>query len=289
MQDSERFVGRELRAADFDAVQQLIAGGPRDHTLFLEPLLRAARAGDPEVWWYGALAGGTQLRALMGIRGHAAVVYGQTDAAVAAMAREALKAQGLARDAGAHRHQLFGEAGTIGRFWAIFQAIGRQVVIDRPRPLFAGAPELEPPSKRAAVRVATAADQKLVSELTAEHALEALGYDPRRANRAAHEARVTQVVAAGRQLVAEQDGKPVLVAEVTHLDDRTALLERVFVPRPSRALQRLVGGALVQATRATPVGDREVRFFAEVEGLADAATKAGFPRRADWHMVVMLG
>lgn len=289
MEESVRYACRELRAGDIDAIERLLADGPRYQTLLHGPLLRATRAGDPDVWWYGALAEGTDLRALMGIRGHSALLYGESDAAVTALAKEGLKAQQQAMPSGTHRHQLFGEAGTMGLFWPIFRAIGRQVVLDRPRPLFGSKPGLESPSARATLRVATAADTKLVSELSAEQSLEAQGYDPRRANRAGHEARVARVIAEGRQLVAEAGGKPALIAEVTPIDDGTVLLERVYVPRPSRALKRLVAGALVAAAGAAPVGDREALFFAEIEGLAEAAENVGFVLRATWHTVVMYG
>ena len=69
----------------------------------------------------------------------------------------------------------------------------------------------------------------------------------------------------------------------------TAFLERVHVPRPFRAMKRLVGGALRGAAASAPTGGRTVLFFAEEDGLADAATAAGFTLRATWRVVVMQG
>jgi len=289
MGDTVRYVGRELRPADFDAIARVVAAGPRHETMLLEPLLAAARAGDPEVWFYGALVDAQRLRALMGVRGHAAVVHGQDDAAIDGLAREALKAQQLATTGVPRRHQLFGEERTMGRFWAIFKGVNRQVVVDRLRPLLAAPDAGEPPSGKATARIATAADTKLVTELTADQVVEAQAWDPRRANRAAHEARVAQTIGEGRQLVAEANGKPVLVAEVVPFDATTALLERVHVPRPFRAMKRLVGAALLAVAASAPAGERTVLFFAEEEGLAEAADGAGFARRATWRVIAMHG
>jgi predicted GNAT family acetyltransferase len=289
MGETVRYVGRELRAADWEAIARVVAAGPRHETLLLEPLLAATRAGDPEVWWYGALADARELRALMGVRGHSAVVHGQSEASIDGLAREALKAQQLATPGAPRRHQLFGEERTIERFWAVFKGVGRQVVVDRPRPLLAAPSAVEPPSGRATVRLATAADAKLVFELTGDQVVEAQAWDPRRANRAAHEARVAQTIGQGRQLVAEANGKPVLVAELVLFDDTTAILERVHVPRPFRALKRLVGAALLAVAASAPAGGRTVLFFAEEEGLAEAAEAVGFARRATWRVIAMHG
>lgn len=289
MPDNERFACRELRPADLAAIERYVADGPRYETLLLGPLLQATRAQATTVWWYGALAGGTSLQAVMGIEGHAAVIHGRSEAALDAMAKEALHAQRTAMPAPAARHQLLGEARSLGRFWNIFKDLGRQVVLDRARPLFGAVPGMERPSQRATVAIATAADAKLVAELTAEYALEAYGVDPRRTARAAHERRTADVIAAGRQIVAREGPKPVLVAEIRSLDAATVLLEAVYVPKALRSLPKLVGGALVGATELALARGAEALFFAELETVAEAAAKAGFPERARYHAVAMLG
>ncbi len=290
MEDSPRFGCRPLRDNELDAIEQLLRAGPRYQTLLFATVLRESRARNPDAWWYGALADGSALQAVLGIVGHSALVYGTTPAAIEAMAQALLKAQQFTSGAPAQRHQLFGDERCMAAFWRVFKAIERPVILDRKRPLF-GSPAdgAAAGESRAPLMAATPADARIVSEFAAEYTLEAHGVDPRRASREAHERRCLDAIAAGRQLIAKDGAKPVLIAEWVPLDERTVMLDKVFVPKPTRALPKLLGSVLASATRLPVAAGREVVFFAEVDALATAAEKAGFAVRATYHVVAMRG
>lgn len=283
------YISKELKPREMDSISDFLKNAPRYETLLMRGAHAAMAAGRFDGWWYGCFAGGTDLRALMCVEGTTGNLWARDIDAIDAMATDLLKSQERYGSSQSHRHTLLGEEGVLTRFWATFHAIGRQVVNDRVRSLMGSGATLGKPSLRIALTCATPADLKLVSEFNAEQAVEAFGVDPRMAGREAHDRRCMAAIEAGRQLVAREGPKPVMVCEVGALDEQTAMLDRIFVPKPFRSRKRMIAKALAAAAVLPEAAGKELIFFADSDELVEAATHGGFEARCRYRMVATRG
>ena len=285
-----RYISREIRPPkDLPLIESFLAGSPRYETLLMRPALEAQRNRAFDGWWYGCLADATELRALMCVEGTSANLYGRDIDALDAMAADLLRSQGQFHTSATHRHQLLGEERALSRFWSGFQAIGRQVIVDRRRTLMGSTGEPARPSSRVAVGPATASDLPLAVQFTAEHALETWGADPRMGSAEAYRRRCEETIGQKRLLVGREGPRAILVAEMLPLDDAVCMLDKVFVPKPLRARKRLVAKAIAGVLDVPALQGKEVLFFADGEALVEAAKLAGFVERCPYRVVAMRG
>lgn len=282
------YTNRELKADDRGEVERLIEAADRYQTLFIRPTL--ARFESFGGWWYGALADGTRLEAVMSVEDHVANVYAETREAIGAMAEEIFQLQVRLSNARPHRHQVIGEASSVEPLWASLKRLPRKLISDRTRTLMraAEAPERSP-SKRLALTFAEPSDLRLVYELTAEAQLERFGVDPRRTQREAHTQRCRAIIEQRRQLVGRAGDKPVLVAHLADIDDDTVMLDGIYVPRPFRTRKRLLGAGLHQAREVPLAEGRELLVFADDDLVQAAAELAGYRACARYRHVITLG
>ncbi|PIE18905.1 MAG: hypothetical protein CSA66_03505 [Proteobacteria bacterium] len=280
---------RELKPSDHERIARFIRGAPRDATLYLRPVIEDL--GSFGGWWFGGLAGGTDLQALLCIDNHAAEIYGSDRDALHAVGAALRKMQELSSGAGAHRHQLSGEASSVAPIWQALKSLkGRTLVADRFRRLMAaGEPPDKPPSKRIRLGYATPKDLRTIYELTADRRLELHHLDPRRANPAAHRARCEAAIRDKRQLLGRDGDKPVFVAELKPTPDGRVLLDEVHVPQAFRSRKRLIGGALHLARKAPAARDKDLLFFAEDDAMAAAAEMANYELRTTYRHVITVG
>ena len=284
-----RYNSRDLRPADMEAAAKLLADAPRYATLNMRLAMAAQQAGSFPGWWFGTFADVTELRAVMCVDPGGAQVHSTDFAAVEKMATDLLVAQQHFRGGAAKRHQLMGEQSVLDRFWQIFRGVDREVVLNKTRDLMGTGEGPFLATRRITAATATAADLKAVVEFTGEYAVATWGSDPRVASREAHTRRCAAVIGDGRQLVAREGPRVILVAEVVPLDAKTVLLDNVHVPRGHRPRKKLVARALgVVAEAAAPDGC-ETLFFSNNDALGAAALMSGFGRRATYRVVVMRG
>ena len=80
-----------------------------------------------------------------------------------------------------------------------------------------------------------------------------------------------------------------MVAELIKPEERTVILDRLYVPRPFRVRKKLVTSALIQGSRLALNDADEVAFFADEEDklLNKCAPLAGFERKGTFRLIVM--
>jgi len=288
--DDVRYAARELRAGDRDKIRRLLSAAPSFSAFLIRPALQDIENFGG--WWFGALADGEELEALICVEGHTANLYSRSRAATRAMASAMLKQQEvLGSIGGAHRHQLIGRASDVDDFWTVFKHLkGRTLLSDRFRPLMVSGPPPEAsPSKRVSLGYAKASDLRIVYELTAERQLERQGADPRKTNPQAHSARCRAAIEARCQVIGREGDKPVFVAELRELDAELLLIDQIAVPLAFRGRKRLIGGALYLVRKAPQAKDRQLVLLADDEQLAAAAELAGFRRELVYRQIVTFG
>lgn len=286
---SENIIARELKPSERDSIVRFVMDAPRFHTLPMRP---AAKNFDEfEGWWYGAVDAGTShVRAIMCIQNSRASMYSGSDIATDVMAKTLLKQQQILHAYQTKRHILFGYKATVDKFWRVFRMIDRQVVQNAPRDLLRseGKSLDKPPSKRVKTRLATAADQKLVSEFLAEYMVENEGHDPRRMGRSAHDRRVSDLIGEERLVVAREGDRPVFICELRELEPGSILLDNIYVPLPFRQRKRLIAGALYDAQELGIAAGKEVLFFGS-DAISAAGERAGYEQKLVYQQIAMLG
>jgi len=261
----------------------LLDAGPRWSNL----LIRAAARNFTEFqgWWQGAFGDG-ELRAIACVSSHHfANIYGTPLDAVSALGDSMVRAAaGRASQGGTHR--LFGEEAIIDTYWERFKTINRTKVDDRIRNLVRTETSGEV-KKAYEVRRATEADAPLVAEFAAEQQVEQGGVDPRRGNREGWDAMCRQNIADGRTLVGFQRGKPAFSADLS-IDEGTAMLDRLYVPRPLRR-PKVVAGMLGAACQLALGDADEVLAFvdADKEPWPEATEAAGMGTMCKYRMIVL--
>ncbi len=289
MDDDIQYACRELKPNDRGRIERFIGAAPSNATLFIRPAVDGFESFGG--WWYGALAHGTELEALMCIQHRVARIYGTDRDALRALGAALRKMQEITAGGGAHRHQLSGEASSVEPIWSALKDLkGRTLLSDRFRHLMAaGVPLEKSPSKRIRLGYATPQDLRTVYELTAERRLESMKIDPRRTNPAAHRARCEAAIKGKRQLVGRDGDKPVFVAELKPVDDEQVLLDSVYVPPAFRSRKRLIGGALHLARKAPAARDKTLLVFADGDAMRAAAELANYELATTYRHVITVG
>lgn len=293
------WIGRELRAKDLKDLPAFIARAPRPASLFVRAAL--ARGDTDASWWYGVFRGGQSLEAVMAVHNHQGALYAANDEAARGLADELYAQQRrLGPSSGqTHRHQLLGEAKTMGIVWPIMRDLpGRKLVFDKDCDLLqAPSPastDLPAPSSRVVFDLARPADERVVSDFIAELRIEQLGVDPRKLARDAHMHRVAELLTHGRALIAKEkdSGRPFFVAELAPLTDDTALLSDVYVPPHYRARGKLIAQAFWASARhacAHVPPDAERVYLASDPTFGNAAKTAGWQRISGYRWCVTHG
>ncbi len=248
----------------------------------------------PDRWWFAARDAQGRVGAFAAIEGTRANLFSDDVGAVQAMARALLRSQQLHTSGKSHRHVLVGPARVVDPLWQIFQQVGRQVVADR-RPALMVSGEAGQGSRRMALSVATAADQKTCVAFLADRSVELEGLDPRKVAPDRFDRDVAARIAAGRLLVGREvapngpGGTAMFVGELNALSDDVALLHPWHVPGPIRGRKILVAGALLEARRIGPGANKEVWLLVEGDALRLAADRAGYEHAVAWREIAMLG
>ncbi len=284
-----RYISKELKPRDFKHIGTFLADAPLYETLMMRGASRAMEDGGFDGWWYGCFEDGTDLRALMCIEGTTANLWGRDIDAIDQMANDLLKTQGGYTSAQSHRHTLLGETRSMDRFWATFHAIPRQLVSDRVRSLMGSGVAPGRTSPRITLDPATPADLALVSEFRAEYAVEAYGIDPRMGGREAHDQRCSRLIESGRQLIAREGPRPILLCELAPMGEQMAMLDGIFVPKPFRARKRMIAKVLAAAREQPLAQGKELLFFADSKELVEAGEQGGFELRCRYRIVAMRG
>ncbi len=286
----ERLHVRMLGSADKKKIGDFLERTPTYSTLMMQgPYQNFETFGG---WWYGVIVVDSQeVRALACVENHAANMYAESDQAAAEMGSKMLKAQkNLSRKAGI-RHQVFGEQRTVERFWDKFQHINRTVDVDVVRRLVGATTPGERLRDTVTVRRATTQDLKVVFEFGAGYAIEQWGVDPRKTARDNHQAYCERSIEEGRQVVAYKGNKPIFIAEIVEQGEGTAMLNRMFVPRPFRTFKKMASTALVGTTELALENTKELLLFADESD--DFMTKvvdlAGFEQRGNYRSISMRG
>lgn len=277
---------REVHPDDRDAVLDLL----EQRGSLYETLLQRAPAhnmSDFSGWWFGAFHSGT-IHALACIEGRAYTIYGDDGRAIEALGRDMhyLSHSGAARTG---TQQILAEESVMQHFQVFFTMTRKRVAKDSLRLLLSAdsSAELSRPGFR--LSVATPDDLQVVSAFNAELAMDNFSSDPRRSDRAGHEARCLTQIQAGNTLVGRDKGKPVFLAELVAQPEGRVFLDRVYMPR---ALQRrkIIAAALNEATRIALERDhREVLLFADVDHAAmqKALPLTHFQTRCTYRLVVL--
>lgn len=280
-----QFTSGILPDAERASVQGFLEAAPRDKAALLQGLLHNPAFGG---WWYGVKdkASG-QLQAVAGVESGTGMLYAANPTAAQALGA------GLLRDAGRHAidtghdHTLLGEASTMEPFWSQFQNTPRKLLKDRALHLYQATAPIATASLTITAARAVAAQQPLLEEWLALHALETWGMDPRRSAKAAHQKRVAAVIASGHQWVAQQRGAPVLCAESIPLLPGVAMIERAFAMKPSRRPRVLKGALSHIAHHLNQEGHGELLAFDDAQQgyLGEALQEIGFTQAATWRML----
>lgn len=288
--DDTQYGVRELKPADHKKIRELVRAAPSLETVFIRPIARDLAGFDG--WWQGALEGGQQLVTIMAIKDHVAHLYSASHAATKAMATALMKKQEILKGVvQAARHQLIGEAETVGTFWRSFSSLhGRTLISDKRRPLMVSGPAPEAsPSKRVKLGYAPMSDLRVVVEFRGEQQLERDGTDPRRLSPQAHATRCQQLIAEKKIVVGRDEDKPILVAELVELDSATVLLDGLWIPPAFRGRKRLIGGALYLARKAPQAKGKQLLYFADDESAVAAGELAGYEQKAEYRHITSFG
>jgi len=282
--DETTYQCNQVPPKDYDKVTSFLARAPRYPTLLMK--LAALDLENFDGWWHAAFGKGGEIKALAGVEGTTANIYGEDDSATRTLAQAMARAAGSRASTGG-THMLFGEVGLMGVFWAGFQKINRKVVGDKERTLTSlkAAPET---NSAYSVEIATAKDLKLVSEFAAEQSLEQWDADPRRASREAHEKRCLQSIERGEFLIGKQKGKPIFFGEAKSPEPGVMMLDRVYIPRPLQR-PRLVSGILGQAGNLLLEKGKEVIMFidSDKEVWTEAAQSVGFKSEVRFRLILL--
>lgn len=281
---------RFLDDKDLDPLKAFIAKAPVYATVYIHRPLMDFESFPG--WWYGAFNSeqNDQLEAIACVEGTTGHVVGLTREGLEAMGRDRLGSAAATGESDGHSHQLVGTAEALDVFWKMFSVRDNREVVVNSRRAMMGCTELAAGTlvRDIEVSIATEADFKMVSEYSAEQSLEQWGSDPRRRNKAAHEARVHTAIASGHQLTGRQGARPIFVAELVDLGEGMTLLDRVYIPRPFRR-RRLVTGALTASTGLALQDADEVLILFDEDNdyLSKACEKAGFSARDAYRVLVL--
>ena len=286
----ERLHVRMLGSADKKKIGDFLERTPTYSTLMMQgPYQNFESFGG---WWYGVIVIDSQeVRALACVENHAANMYAESDQAAEEMGSKMLKAQkNLSRKAGV-RHQVFGERRTVEKFWHRFQHINRTVDVDKVRLLVGATTPGERLRDTVTVSRATAKDLKVVFEFGAGYTIEQWGVDPRKTSKDSHRAYCESVIEEGRQVVAYKGAKPIFIAEIVDQGEGTAMLNRIFVPRPFRTFKKMASTALVGATELALENAKELLLFADESDdfMTKVVEMAGFEERGSYRSISMRG
>ncbi|MFO0750660.1 MAG: hypothetical protein U1F43_34070 [Myxococcota bacterium] len=301
MSDGKWFA-RDLKPTDRAKLTALIEQARRPESIFVRAALERFLAGpepsvrDPNApWWWGVFRNATELEAVMVVENHAASIYAANEDAMKTFANELYASQKRISTFGGatHRHQLLGESKGMAYLWNIMKDLpNRKLVTDRECDLLSGATRIEAsPSSRVTLELATRADERAVSDYTAELRLEQFQIDPRKANKDAHAQRCLAAIIEGRQLVAKEKdtGRPFFVAELTPLTKDAVLLDQVYVPPHYRSRGKLIGAAFWSAAALPQTEGKELFYLASDPTMSGAAKAAGWKRQSGYRLVVTIG
>lgn len=231
----------DVAAKDHAKISALIAPSLRYQTLLMrDAAAQPAAAGG---WWYGAWATG-ELYAIAWINNNFVHLYGTDSESLRSLGASLVRAAGSR--VGSGTHQVFGPESMVDAFWESFKLVKRTLVADVKLELFSMNQAPACPEGYA-VNVASAKDQRLVEEFSAEHAIEEWAIDPRRSSKAVHEQACKDAIAAQTALVGSQRGKAVFYGSLQQPNAEYVWLERVYVPLAFRR-PRVMAGVLAHAT-----------------------------------------
>ncbi len=288
-----KWIGREMRPADNNALMDFVARAPRPASLFVKAA--AARGKTYTGWWYGAWRDGTSLEAVMAVDNHQGAIYADNEDAAKGFAEELYGMQKRLGSGGTpHRHQLICETKMMNIIWPIMKELpGRKLLADRDCDLLQSHPEDDTaaPSGRVGFEVATRADERVVFDFAAELRIEQMGIDPRKIGRDAHAQRIADTIAAGRELIAKEkdSGRPFFVAELQEISPETIVLSEAYVPPHYRARGKLIAQAFFAASRHPAVAGKELVYLGSDAALSGAAKAAGWKRISGYRWAITHG
>jgi len=289
--EDDKWVGRELRPGDRDAIGKLLERAPLDESLMVQAAFDRNEAF--KGWWYGGLRNGTALEAVMAIDNHTAQIYARTDAAARGMGYELFQQQKrMGPGLQTHRHQLIGELKTISNIWHFVKDLPtRKPISDRTCAMHEATERIDKcPSSRVEFGVAVESDMRVIFDMTAESITEQIQVDPRKVGRDAHWARCERLVQKGLQLIGRDEGRPFFVAELAKQTRDVIMLDKIYVPMQFRSRTRLIAGAMWHAAGlAERLGGRRLFAFTTDLALTEAAVQAGWSNGTTYRWAIALG
>jgi len=287
-----KWIGRELRKSDTNALTSLVEAAPRPASLFVKAAL--ARGEDFKGWWYGVWRDGLTLEGVMAVDNHQGSLYADNEEAASGLATEF---HGLQKRFGpggqTHRHQLLGESKTMAIVWPIVKDLpDRKLVFDKGCDLLQAAVDDAPgPSSRVKLDLAQRTDERIIYDFGAELRIEQMGVDPRKVGADAYAQRVIGLIAYGHELIAKEKdtGRPFFVAELAPLSDDTMLLTETWVPPHYRTRSKLVAQAFWAAARHPAVQGKELVYLSSDAAMGTAAKSVGWKRLSGYRWTVTLG